>query len=411
MKTSSQSDCSNIDQKTSDFCCIIVAAGGGSRFGSDLPKQFHPFLGETVLAYTLRSVLRSPRCSECILVISPGMGDKAQREVAKLEAADRERLTIVNGGSERVDSVRNGLSMLEGNTSEVVFIHDAARPGLDDRTIDALMDALQHSDGAAPAIPVVDALKLQTQVGISSVDRSNLFRIQTPQAFRKSSLEGLYERDMSGVLDDFELAQAAGLNLTLVTGHEKLAKITYPEDLARLERLLSDTTTFEYRMGSGYDVHAFEEGNRVTLCGVEIPHTRALKGHSDADVAWHAVTDALLGAIAEGDIGDHFPPSDPQWKGAPSSVFLKFAADRVAALGGRIVNIDVTLICEEPKIKPHREAMRASTCELLELEPYQVSVKATTTEGLGFEGRREGIAAHAIVSIALPIRSATATDC
>lgn len=410
MKTSSQSDCSNIGQKTSDFCCIIVAAGGGSRFGGELPKQFQPFLGETVLSYTLRSVLRSPKCSECILVTAPGMIEDIQRLVAQFVVSDRSRVTVVSGGSERADSVRNGLISLQGSKTEIVLIHDAARPGLDEATIERLLDALQHHDGAAPALPVVDALKKQEPDSISSVDRTDLFRIQTPQAFKRSSLEGLYGGNHSGALDDFELAQAAGLNLTLVAGSETLSKITYPEDLVRLERLLSDTTIFEYRMGSGYDVHAFEDGSHVTLCGVEIPHTRALKGHSDADVAWHAITDALLGAISDGDIGDHFPPSDPQWKGAPSSVFLKFAADRVAAMGGRIVNIDVTLICEEPKIKPHRDPMRKSTCELLDLHPHQVSIKATTTEGLGFEGRREGIAAQAIVSVALPIRNASATD-
>ena len=404
MKTFSQTDCSNIDQKTVEFCCIIVAAGGGRRFGAEIPKQYLPFSGQTVLSHTLHRILSLDACSECILVIPEGHADEVARQIAHFPQKQRDKLRLTYGGKERADSVKNGLSMLQSSKSVPVMIHDAARPGVSSDVINLLLKALETHDGAAPALPVADALKRQTQKGIESVSRDHLFRIQTPQAFRRDALDGLYSNTSSAAVDDFELAQAAGLSLTLIPGSESLAKITYPEDLTRLETLLTKPIQSEFRMGSGYDVHAFEPGDKVILCGVEIPHDKSLKGHSDADVGWHAVTDALLGAIAAGDIGDHFPPSDPQWKGAPSSVFLKHAGGLIAELGGAIVNVDLTLICEEPKIKPHRETMRQSTCDLLGLELRQVSVKATTTEGLGFEGRREGIAAQAIVSVALPIQ-------
>ena len=408
MKTSSQTNCSNIDQKSADFCCIIVAAGGGQRFGGEIPKQFLPFSGETVLSVSLKSFLEDERCRECILVIQPSDIKRVQVSMAFLSDEQREKIRTVHGGKERADSVKSGISSLQRSKDCAVLIHDAARPGVTKAVIDNLLSALDAFDGSAPALRIVDAIKRSKSDMIESVDRSDLYRIQTPQAFRFDVLETMYKQVASAAVDDFELAQSHGLSLTLVEGHESLAKITYPEDLTRLEKFLSVKT--ETRMGSGFDVHAFEDGNSLTLCGVEIPHEKSLKGHSDADVAWHALTDAILGALSDGDIGDHFPPSDPQWKGAPSSVFLKFAGDRVGLKKGRIVNIDLTLICEAPKVKPHREAMRQKTSELLGLDIDRVSVKATTTEQLGFTGRREGIAAQATVSIALPIPSADARD-
>lgn len=402
MKTLSIQNCPHIDHKTARFCCIIVAAGTGTRFGSGVSKQFLPFGAGHVLTRSLAGLITHSQCDICILVVRTKDRQLAEDLVFRHPDLDPAKIKIVIGGSERAESVANGLNALEGRETPFILIHDAARPGITSPVIDRLLSALSDHHGAAPALPVVDALKRQSDGSIVSVDRSDLYRIQTPQAFRLRSIANLYSSESLQAVDDFELAQSAGLSLKLVEGDEKLAKITYPEDLPRVESMLESDTQMIYRTGSGYDVHAFDQGDTVWLCGVEIPHERSLKGHSDADVGWHALTDAILGAIGAGDIGDHFPPSDPQWKGAASSVFLKHASDLVKEKNGHIINLDLTLICEAPKIKPHREAMRESTAKLLGLELDQVSVKATTTEGLGFEGRREGIAAQAVVSIALP---------
>lgn len=398
MKTSTETDCPLIDHKSVVFCGIIVAAGTANRFGGSIPKQFLPLGALPVVVHSIAAMISHPQCTSCIVVVSESERDRADKLIRD-NMKETDKLCLVTGSDTRAGSVSNGVqAALEANP-DVVLIHDAARPGLSHDTLNNLLEALATHEGAAPALPVVDALKKQTGAGIESVDRSDLHRIQTPQAFRIGVAADLYQSIDQTAVDDFELAQKAGLSLKLVQGSEVLSKITYPEDEERVLRLMTAKT--EIRFGQGYDVHAFEPGEFVTLCGTHIPHDKKLKGHSDADVAWHALTDAILGALALGDIGDHFPPSDPQWKGAPSDVFLKFAGDKVAENGGRILNVDLTIICEAPKIKPNREAMRESTAKVLGIDLARVSVKATTTEGLGFEGRREGISSMASVSVEL----------
>jgi 2-C-methyl-D-erythritol 4-phosphate cytidylyltransferase/2-C-methyl-D-erythritol 2,4-cyclodiphosphate synthase len=294
--------------------------------------------------------------------------------------------------------VLNGLAALALPDDAKVLIHDAARPGLDAAMVTALIEALDHAAAAAPALPVSDALKAKRDGVLTNVDRSGLFRVQTPQAFRFGAIHKALVKGGPDLVDDLAAIEAAGARVQLIAGSARLQKITYPEDFDMLARLLAPTGI--PRVGKGFDVHEFEPGDHVTLCGVHIPHSAKLKGHSDADAGWHALTDAILGAVALGDIGDHFPPSDPRWKNADSALFLKHAQDLATAKGYRIDSCDITVICEAPKVKPHREAMRARTAELLGLPLNAISVKATTTEGLGFTGRREGIAAEAIAVLA-----------
>ena len=275
------------------------------------------------------------------------------------------------------------------------MIHDAARPGLNQRVIDDLLFAIATADGAAPALPINDALKRGSS-SPETVDREDVFRVQTPQVFRLGQIKEALRDAGEALVDDLEALQRAGKSIAFVKGDKRLEKITHPGDLAWMEKVLMGG---DIRIGSGFDVHEFEPGDRTILCGVHIPHDAKLKGHSDADAAWHALTDAILGALALGDIGDHFPPSEEQWKGAPSDLFLKHAVELAAENGYSVNNADITVICESPKIKPHREAMRQSTAECLGIDLDRVSIKATTTEGLGFTGRREGIAAQAMVTL------------
>ena len=393
--------CPIINHERVKFVAIIVAAGSGTRMGDGAPKQFRNFLGEAVFLHSLRALASHNLCSACILVHPPGERALVEELISKAKDLPETPIVLTDGGNSRTESVRLGLDAATPYTADYVFIHDAARPGISHQVVSDLIDALSNHQGAAPAIPIVDALKHWKSNRIETRSREHLYRIQTPQAFHRTSISSVILNETASAADEFELAEKHGLSLTLTRGSESLGKLTYPEDFERLETMLSDT---EYRTGHGYDVHAFEEGDQLTLCGTQIAHTHGLKGHSDADVAWHALTDAILGALASGDIGDHFPPSDPQWKGVASSVFLEHAHSLVRARSGRIINIDLTIICEAPKIKPHREAMRIATAELLGLQPDRISVKATTTEKLGFEGRKEGIAAHAVVSLALPSR-------
>ncbi|MFN3211512.1 MAG: bifunctional 2-C-methyl-D-erythritol 4-phosphate cytidylyltransferase/2-C-methyl-D-erythritol 2,4-cyclodiphosphate synthase [Henriciella sp.] len=373
------------------IAAIIVAAGQGQRAGGERPKQLRLLGGRPVFQWSLKALQNHDAIGQCVLVVPAGEAE-AYRPFASTN------VSIVEGGATRSASVRAGLDACELGADDLVLIHDAARPGLSSDVISSLIEALETADGAAPALPVADALKRKTGEALSTVDRSELYRVQTPQAFRfeaiRSALSG--EHDL---VDDLAAIEAANGKVTLVPGDETLAKITYPGDHARMERLLMPPSPTP-RFGTGYDVHALEPGDGVTLCGVFIPHTRSLVGHSDADVAWHALTDAILGAAALGDIGDHFPPSDPQWKGAPSDVFLKHAVTIVHDAGWALTSCDLTLICEAPKIKPHREAMRLRTAEVTGLPVEAISVKATTTEGLGFTGRREGIAAQASAVLA-----------
>tara|TARA_B100000678_G_scaffold291464_1_gene308561 strand:+ start:27555 stop:28787 length:1233 start_codon:yes stop_codon:yes gene_type:complete len=404
MKTASKENCSIIDHKSAKFCCLIVAAGSGLRFGGRVPKQFLPLGARMVIDTSLDVLLNHPQCSGIVIVGREE--DLPLLETIKARRSDKSPtpIQITIGSDTRSKSVQNGLASAKDFAADIVMIHDAARPGLTSDILDRLLAGLREHHGSAPALPVVDALKKTTDDGIESVDRASMYRIQTPQAFRADAIEHMYAGSDGSAVDDFDLASKSGLYLTLVDGDERLMKITYPEDIKRLEQILFANTQYVTRSGLGYDVHAFEPGNEVQLCGVAIPHDVKLKGHSDADVGWHALTDALLGAIAAGDIGDHFPPTDPQWKGAASEVFLSFAGEQISAMGGTIVNVDITLICEAPKVKPHREAMRLATAKVLNVDPGIISVKATTTEGLGFEGRREGIAAQAIASVMLPMQ-------
>ena len=331
-----------------------------------------------------------------VVVVAPGAEARATEALTGLSG-----WRTVEGGAARADSVRAGLAALEGADDTPVLIHDAARPFLNSAVIDHLLMALNDADGALPALPVADSLRRGVDgLVVGGVDRDGLWRAQTPQAFLLKNIRDAYAAwtDPEAPTDEAAVVERAGGRVRLVEGDARLMKLTYPEDFAMAEALLPKTT----RIGQGYDVHRWGPGASVWLCGVEIPHDQTLIGHSDADAGLHALTDAILGAIADGDIGDHFPPSDPQWKGASSDRFLVYAAERVAARGGRIINVDVTLICEQPKVKPHRQAMRERLADLLKLPLDAVSVKATTTEGLGFTGRGEGLAAQAVVSVELP---------
>lgn len=378
---------------------LVVAAGKGERAGGSVPKQFADLCGRPLLRWSLEAFAAHPGIGPICLVIDPAHAAAARAAAAGLD------VIFADGGATRTASVRAGVAALAAYAPETVLIHDAARPGLSAAVIDALIAALGASDGAAPGLPVVDALKRTHPDGaiLDDAPRAGLVRIQTPQAFRFEKFAHALAEAPGDVAfdDDIALARAAGLSTRVVSGDPRLMKVTHPEDFAQARQLLAPTPGVPLT-GSGYDAHRFGPGDHVTLCGVKIPHTHGLVGHSDADAAWHALTDALLGAIGAGDIGDHFPPSDPQWRGAPSGVFLRHAADLVAIAGARIINVDVTVICERPRVKPHREAMRQSTAELLGLPLARVSVKATTTEGMGFTGREEGLAAQASVSILAP---------
>jgi 2-C-methyl-D-erythritol 4-phosphate cytidylyltransferase/2-C-methyl-D-erythritol 2,4-cyclodiphosphate synthase len=369
---------------------VLVAAGSGSRAGGELPKQFQLILGKPVLIWSVEALLRCEEIAAIAVVVSPSERARA----ASILPSDR-RILLVDGGAERTDSVRAGLQALDGRGIQNVLIHDAARPGLSEDVIRELITALEKADAAAPALPVADALK-DARTGLRNVDRTGLVRVQTPQAFRFDLIREAIASAGSAV-DDLALVEAAGARIELTPGRHELMKITHPEDLAIAEKLLVSQPQTTMRVGTGFDVHGFAAGDGVTICGIRIPHTKKLEGHSDADVGWHALTDAILGAASLGDIGDHFPPSDPTWKGADSLVFLQHAARLAGGRGLQVVNVDITLMCEKPKISPHRNAMRTKTAEALAIPLDAVSVKATTTERLGFLGREEGIAAQAVV--------------
>lgn len=377
---------------------LIVAAGSGTRFGGELPKQYLPLAGRAVLRHSAETFVRHAAISGVRVVIS-----SEHRALYDTATAGLGLLPPVVGGANRQDSVRNGLESLAELQPACVLIHDAARPFLSPAIIDRTLTALADTPGAIVAIPVTDTVKRgrDGRVG-ETVDRSGLWRAQTPQAFRFVDILAAHRAaEGAAMTDDAAVAEAAGLPMKLVMGADDNFKITTAEDLRRAERLLAPGAS-EFRTGAGYDVHRFAAGDGVTLCGVRIAHDQGLEGHSDADAGLHALTDAILGAIGAGDIGSHFPPSDPQWRGVDSATFLVHAAGLVAGKGGRITHVDVTLICERPKIAPHRAAMVTRIAGILGLEEHRVSVKATTTEGLGFTGRREGIAAQAVATVALP---------
>ncbi|MEV8465547.1 bifunctional 2-C-methyl-D-erythritol 4-phosphate cytidylyltransferase/2-C-methyl-D-erythritol 2,4-cyclodiphosphate synthase [Fluviibacterium sp. DFM31] len=375
---------------------VIVAAGRGTRAGGALPKQYQPLRGEPVLAHTLRALARHPQVSVLVMVIHPEDADL----FAALPHPDLP-LHVVHGGASRDASVQAGLAAVP-DTCDRVLIHDAARPLVSRRVIDGVLAALATHPGAAPAVAVTDALWRGADGQVTGTqNRAGLFRAQTPQGFHLDAIRAAHAAHPGGAADDVEVARAHGLDVAITAGDENNIKITLPQDFARAELLLGERegAQMDIRLGNGYDVHRFCEGDGVVLCGITVPHDKALLGHSDADVGMHAITDAIYGALAEGDIGRHFPPSDPQWKGAPSDIFLKHAVDLAASRGFAIGNIDCTLVCEMPKIGPHATAMQARLAEITGLEAGRISVKATTSERLGFTGRGEGIAAIATAAL------------
>ena len=376
------------------IAALIVAAGQGVRSGSDIPKQFAIVAGRPMIAHSHATLTAHRAIDRVLVAIGPGQEDQLERTLGAVPH--------VEGGATRRLSVLSGLEALAADPPDFVFIHDAARPFVPDAVIDRLIAALERHPGAVPALPVADTLAHGGTNALGEVvPRDGLQRVQTPQAFRFADIIAAH-RGWHGdePTDDAQMLRAAGGVVALVEGDAMLEKITHPADFAAVAS--RHAATLQSRSASGYDVHRLEAGEELWLGGVLIPHDKGLSGHSDADVALHAITDALLGTIAAGDIGTHFPPSDPQWRGADSGQFLQHAASLIAAQGGIIDFIDLTLICEEPKIGPHREAMRTRIAALLLLDLGKISVKATTTERLGFTGRGEGIAAQAIATIRIP---------
>jgi 2-C-methyl-D-erythritol 4-phosphate cytidylyltransferase/2-C-methyl-D-erythritol 2,4-cyclodiphosphate synthase len=366
---------------------IIVAAGRGTRAGGTVPKQWQLLAGQPVVQHSIRAF--ADLANHVILVVHPD--DMARAAPLGVQ--------LVAGGTTRDASVRNALEHLSGTGVTRVLIHDGARPLVSRALIARLMGALDRSVAAAPALPVTDALWKGCDLRVAGTqDRTGLWRAQTPQAFHFDAILAAHRAHPGGAADDVEVARAAGLDVVIVEGDEDNLKLTFAADFARAERILKGRS-MDIRVGNGFDVHAFGPGDHVWLCGVRVPHGKGLVGHSDADVGMHALTDAIYGALADGDIGQHFPPSDPQWKGAESHVFLRHAAARAAARGFAISHADVTLICETPKIGPHAAAMRQALSGILGLAADRVSVKATTSERLGFTGREEGIAALATATL------------
>lgn len=373
---------------------LIVAAGKGERLGGDVPKQYRPIGGKPVLRWAVETMASSPSVDRVCVVVGQGQQSLAQAALQGLEVGE-----LVEGGAERSDSVLNGLHAIGKGT---VLVHDAARPFCPPAVLDRLLSALEGHDGAVPVLPVADTLALGGASLESSVDRKRLLRVQTPQAFHVEDLIYAYEEaGRASATDESTVMLAAGLRVATVEGDPMLEKLTTPADWDRAEAILASRLIS--RTGMGFDVHAFAGEGPVMLGGVAVSHSRGLAGHSDADVVLHAITDALLGAAGLGDIGEHFPPSNPEWKGASSDLFLRRAAGLVRERGGIIDHVDVTIIAEEPKVGPHRSAIRMRIAEILVVALEQVSVKATTTEGLGFTGRREGIAAQAVASIRLGV--------
>jgi 2-C-methyl-D-erythritol 4-phosphate cytidylyltransferase/2-C-methyl-D-erythritol 2,4-cyclodiphosphate synthase len=384
---------------------LIVAAGQGTRAGGPLPKQYAALGGEAVLARTLGVLLDHPAIDLALVAIAEP--DRARYDAA-IGPGHPKMLPPVLGGATRQGSVLNGLRALAPHAPARVLIHDAARPFVTADILDRVLAGLERAPGAIAAMPLADTLKRAGPDGRieATLDRAGLWRAQTPQGFRFDAILRAHEAaaaaGRSDLTDDAAVAEWAGLAVELVQGSEANVKLTTAEDMAQAARAVAASAALpDVRTGQGFDVHRFGAGDHVWLCGIRIPHTQALEGHSDADVGLHALTDALLGAIGDGDIGQHFSNSDARWRGAASHIFLSDAVRRVRARGGAVSNVDVTVLCEAPKIAPHRDAMRARIAEILGLEASRVAVKATTTEGLGFTGRREGIAAMATATVIL----------
>jgi 2-C-methyl-D-erythritol 4-phosphate cytidylyltransferase/2-C-methyl-D-erythritol 2,4-cyclodiphosphate synthase len=373
---------------------IIVAAGSGSRMGGDVPKQYRPIAGKAILAHAFDALKSHPDVDSVRIVIGEG-----QEITAKAALGGRNSGEFIAGGATRAESVANGLQGIADD--EIVLIHDAARPFCPPDVIDRLLAALKDAPGAVPALPVADTLAAGSERIERMAERKGMVRVQTPQAFRVSDLrDALAKAGNSELTDESSAMVAAGMEVAIVEGDPMLEKLTTQADFDRAGTLAA--AILVPRTGLGFDVHAFAGEGPIMMGGIAIPHERGLAGHSDADVVLHAITDAILGAVGEGDIGQHFPPSDPQWKGASSDRFLGHAAKLVRDRGGIIDHVDCTVICEAPKVGPYRDAMRNRVAEIIALPASGVSIKATTTERLGFTGRREGIAAQAIASVRLP---------
>ena len=372
---------------------VIVAAGRGTRAGGDIAKQWQPLAGRRVIDWTLAAFRASPHIGDIVVVLHPDECDRLGYD----------DVTVVAGGDSRSASVRAGLEALADKAPDAVLIHDGARACVPDRVITDMARMVEKYDAVAPGLAISDALWSSEGDGFrqvnATVDRANLYRAQTPQAFRFSAILNAHRAHEGLALDDVEVARAAGMAVRIGPGHPDNIKITTPEDFIRAERILKERQLMDIRVGNGFDVHRFGAGDHVILCGVTIPHSRGLQGHSDADVGLHTITDAIYGALSEGDIGRHFPPSDPQWKGAASEIFLAHAANLAASRGFKISNIDCTLICEFPKIGPHAAAMQKEVARITKTDESRISVKATTSEKLGFTGRGEGIACMATVTL------------
>lgn len=381
------------------FAVVIVAGGRGTRAKLARPKQYAPVGGMPLLRRTILAFANHPDVGQIQVVIGDTDLDLYHDATAGITGL----LPPVTGGKNRQASVKAGLQALLADPPSHVLIHDGARPFVSEATISAVMAALSSAEGAIAALPVADTLKRANAAsGIEeTVPRDRLWRAQTPQGFRFETILEAHRKSPDGsATDDASMLEALGIHVALVPDDPENFKLTYGEDFVLAEKLLAGA--METRTGLGIDVHAFEPGDAVTLCGLHIPHTHKLKGHSDADVALHAIADAIYGAIGDGDIGEHFPPSDDKWRGAPSSVFVEHARDRLIARGGSLTHVDLTLVCEAPKIGPHRETMREAVAEMLKVQQSRIAIKATTSEGLGFTGRREGILAQAVATVQLP---------
>ncbi len=397
---------------------LIVAAGRGHRVGGPLPKQYRQLAGRAVLSHSVQRFATHPGIDRVRVVINPAdrpLFDEVVRESGS--SADAALLPPVSGGETRQDSVRNGLESLAESPPDLVLIHDGARPLVSTAVIDGALDALRGHDGALPALAVSDSLKRAPPGSVviaGAVPREGLWRAQTPQGFRYPAILDAHRAAAGSALtDDAAVAEQAGLSVALTPGDEDNLKITTEQDFARAERILAAQGTrdvaaeavFETRVGMGFDVHRFGPGDHLMLGGVAVPHAQGVISHSDGDVVLHAIVDALLGALAAGDIGTHFPPTDEAWREADSALFVAHALKLLAERGGRLSHVDVTVICQRPRIGPHREVMTARLATFLGLDPTRISLKATTTERLGFTGRGEGIAAQAVVTVRLPIES------
>lgn len=392
---------------------LIVAAGRGHRVGGPLPKQYQDLVGRPVLHHTLRALGAHPRVDLVQVVIHADDATLYERAASDLpEEVVNKLLPPVPGGALRQDSVRRGLEDLVKRAPALVLIHDGARPLVSTAVIDRTLDALTQADGAIAAVRVSDTLKREAEGAriAGTLDRKGLWRAQTPQGFRFAAILAAHRAAASGpeLTDDAQVAERAGLAVMLVEGEEANLKITTPEDFRRAALAVGGSAgeiamiAFEPRTGTGFDVHRFGPGDHVMLCGVRVPHETGVLAHSDGDVGLHALVDAILGALGAGDIGSHFPPSDPKWRNADSGLFVRHAAGLVRQRGATISHVDVTMICERPKVGPHRAAMVERLADLLGVTPDRVSVKATTTEQLGFTGRREGLAAQAVATLLVP---------